>query len=201
MSQPFVVTSVVEGHGEVEAVPVLLRRIVQQIDPSRVTDIRRPMRVNRGRMLRPGEIERYVELAARHHGGLGAVLVLLDADDDCPAQLGTALCERARRRRPETPLSVVVAVKEFEAWFLAAASSLAGKRGLPDVLAPPENPEEIRDAKGWLRARRTDGLAYAPTVDQPALAASFDLVTARAGASSFDKLYRDVERLLQETAK
>ena len=201
MSQPFVVTSVVEGHGEVEAVPVLLRRIVQQIDPSRVTDIRRPMRVNRGRMLRPGEIERYVELAARHHGGLGAVLVLLDADDDCAAQLGTALCERARRRRPETPLSVVVAVKEFEAWFLAAASSLAGKRGLPDVLAPPENPEEIRDAKGWLRARRTDGLAYAPTVDQPALAASFDLVTARAGASSFDKLYRDVERLLQETAK
>jgi hypothetical protein len=90
----------------------------------------------------------------------------------------------------------VLAVKEFEAWFLAAAPSLAGKRGLPDNLEPPADPEQIRDAKGWLQKRRTDRLAYAPTVDQPALAAVVDLAQVRARSSSFDKLWREVERLL-----
>ena len=199
ISTMFALASVVEGHGEVGALPVLLRRVVQAIEPVRQADIRRPIRVNRGTMLRPGQLERYVDLAALQTSGSGAVLVLLDEDDDCAAQLGPELLERARKHAPHVPLGVVVAVKEFEAWFLAAAESLAGRRGLPADLRPPARPEEVRDAKGWLQARRYDGLAYAPTVDQPALAASFDLEAARTGARSFDKLWREVARLMQET--
>lgn len=197
MSEPFVIASVVEGDGEVAAVPILLRRMVEQIQPGASVDIRRPMRVSRGRMLKVGELERYVELAARQVGSYGAVLVLLDADDDCPADLGPALLDRAKSQRPESTVAVVLAMKEFEAWFLAAACSLAGKRGLPGDLAPPHDPEQIRDAKGWLQARRTDRLAYGPTVDQPALAASFDLTLARANARSFDKLWREIEGWLR----
>lgn len=198
MTSLFGLASVVEGHGEVGALPILLRRVVEEIDPARASDIRRPIRVNRGTMLRQGQLERYVDLAARQLGGSGAVLVLLDEDDDCAATLGPQLNERARSHFPHVPLAVVVAVKEFEAWFLAAADSLAGRRGLPDDLRAPDEPERIRDAKGWLQARRIDGLAYAPTVDQPALAASFDLATARTRARSFDKLWREVARLMDE---
>jgi hypothetical protein len=192
---PSSLVPVVEGHGEVFAVPILIRRIVEMIDPERFVHVHRPIRVNRGTMLKAGELERYVDLARLQHEGDGAVLVLLDADDDCPADLGPKLLDRAQAVQPGA-VSVVAAMKEFEAWFLAAAESLAGRRGLSTDLAAPPDPEGVRDAKGWLQSRRTDGLAYSPTIDQPALTAVFDLEVARAKAPSLDKLCREIERLL-----
>jgi hypothetical protein len=200
MTRPFVVACVVEGYGEVEALPVLVRRIVESIAPDRWVDVRRPIRVNRGTMLKEGQLERYVELAARSGGQDAAVMVVVDADDDCAAEFGPELQERARSQRPDVPTSVVLAVAEFEAWFLAAAASLGGSRGLPAGLTAPPDAEGIRDAKGWLRSHRVDGLSYAPTVDQPALAARMSLAEARAGAPSFDKLWREIERLVKLTA-
>ncbi len=201
MTRPFVVASVVEGQGEAAALPVLLRRLVAEIDPDRPSQILPPVRVNRTKMTRPSEAEKYLGLAMAKLGDqLGAVLVLLDADDDCAATLGPELLRICRNIRPDVSVSVVLAVAEFEAWFLASADTLGGRRGLPADLEAPADPETIRDAKGWLRARRIDGLGYSPTVDQPALAALFDLATARARAASFDKLWRDVERLMNETA-
>lgn len=91
---------------------------------------------------------------------------------------------------------VVVCQRELEAWFLAAARSLRGKRGLPVDLEPPSSPEGLRDAKGWLSARMPGG--YSETVDQPALAAAMSLEEARATAS-FDKLWRDLVRILSAT--
>jgi hypothetical protein len=122
--------------------------------------------------------------------------VLLDADDDCPAELGPRLLERARDARPDNQVSVVLPKIEFEAWFIAAAPSLGGHWALPDDLETPANPEAIRDAKGWIAARREDGHTYRPTIDQPVLASVFDLDLARKGAPSFDKFCRDVETLL-----
>jgi len=72
---------------------------------------------------------------------------MLDADDDCPATMGPELLKRARAAVPHTPVGLVLAKCEFEAWFLASAESLAGRRGLPDVLSPPANPESIRGQK------------------------------------------------------
>ena len=93
------------------------------------------------------------------------------------------------------PIAVVMARREFEAWFLAAAGSLGGRRGLPGDVAAPPNPEDIRGAKEWLSQRIPSG-AYSPAVDQASLAAVFDLELAR-GAPSFDKCYRDVVSLLE----
>lgn len=85
------------------------------------------------------------------------------------------------------------------AWFLAAAESLSGCRGLPNPLAPPEDPESIRGAKEWLdRQMRPHG--YEPTIDQAAFAARFDLAKARVCSPSFDKFCREVERLLRADA-
>jgi len=180
----------------VAAVPLLLRRIGHEIDDSRGLDIRKPLRVKRDKVVKPGELERYVELAARRAGPGGSVLVLLDADDDCPAELGRRLAKRAAEGRPGLVISVVLAKREFEAWFLASAVSLRNRRGLGADLDPPHAPEAIRDAKGWLQERRVDGFAYSPTTDQPALVAVMDLQLARANAPSLDKLWRDLERLM-----
>jgi hypothetical protein len=54
----------------------------------------------------------------------------------------------------------------------------------------------IRDAKGWIRDRMPQGRKYRETLDQPALAAVFDLNAARS-SDSFDKYYREVVRLIE----
>lgn len=90
---------------------------------------------------------------------------------------------------------MVVANREFEAWFLAAAVSLAGKRHLPPDLQPPPDPEAVHGAKEWLE-RRAAG-RYRETIDQVKLTAVMSLEQA-ALAPSFRKLRRDFESLVQE---
>ena len=187
---------VVEGHGDREAVPVLLRRIALCIDPAIDVQVEHPVRVPKSRLLKEGSLERAVEQAALGVGAAGAILVILDSDDDPPCTLGPELLARAKAARADMPVGVVLPRREFEAWFLAAARSLRGHRGLPEDLEPPQDPESIRGAKEWLSHRMgRDG--YSELLDQPALAAVFDMEAAR-GTGSFDKCYREIHRLLQE---
>ncbi len=148
--------AIVEGHGEVQAVPILIRRIAEAVSPGVVPEVSRPMRVKRSGLLKEGELERAIDLAARTVGADGRILVLLDADRDCPAELGPRILLRANAARNDRLIRVVLAKVEYEAWFLAAADSIAGLRGLREDATAPVDPESIRDAKGWLRphARR-----------------------------------------------
>ncbi len=187
------ISCIVEGHGESEALPILLRRLRDLIAPELLLEVRKPMRVPRANLAKEGDLKRYVELAAAQTDDDGGVLVLLDADNDLPCELGPRLLGFAQQVRPDRRIRVVAAEREFEAWFLAAAESLRGRRGLPADLTAPEDPEAIRDAKGWL-TQRLAGRSYRETIDQPALTAVFDIASARR-ARSFDKLYRDVESL------
>lgn len=182
---------IVEGHGEVEAFPIVVRRLLEQQGISDL-EIPRPFRLPKGKMRKPAELARAVELVARKTGPDGALLVLVDADDDCPARLGPQILEQVQGVRSDRPASVVVAKREFEAWLLGAADSLRGQRGLPSDLAAPESPESVRDAKGWLGAKMPTG--YSETVDQPALASVFDLQAAER-LPSFAKLKRDLIRI------
>jgi hypothetical protein len=137
-----------------------------------------------------------VAAAGNRVPGAGGILVLVDADDDCPGTEGPAWLARAQKARSDKPVAVVFAKREFEAWFLAGASSLAGKRGMSTNLAAPPSPEEERGAKQWLTKQMEGSRAYKETLDQPALADVLDLDQARAGSPSFDKLCREVERLI-----
>jgi hypothetical protein len=185
---------VVEGHGDVESVPILLRRCAVSWNPLIGFEAPKPVRIPRSKLLKPGELERGVELASYHAQG-GGVLVLIDADDDCPATLGPQLLARARTVTQFA--TVVLAKSEFESWFLAAAASVAGRRGLATGLAAPATPEDIRDAKGWLtRAMGDPHAAYSETLDQPALTAVFDLDAARVASASFDKFSREMNAFL-----
>ena len=188
---------IVEGRGDVAAVPVLIRRIAAECYPELAIDMPRPIRADRNQVVQPNELEQEVKLAAQKISGQGAIFIILDSDEDCPAELGPILLHRALQVCPNLPIAVVLAKHEFEAWFLAAAESLRGRRGLRNDLNSPDNPEAIRGAKEWLRQRMQSGRTYRETRDQPALTALFDLEQAR-NANSFDKCYRDIVRLLGE---
>ena len=75
------VASIVEGHGECEAVPILVRRIAQTLDPRLAPVVHPVIRVPGSKLVKQGEIERAIELAARKNAGQGGILVLLDCDD------------------------------------------------------------------------------------------------------------------------
>lgn len=189
------IASIVEGDGEVIALPILLRRLAASLSPYALPRILRPILVKRQGILKSGELERYVELAARRTGPGGAILILLDADRDCPASLGIDLLQRAKAARSDRRIRAVLAKAEYEAWFIAAVISIADHYGVD--AKPPPDPESIKDAKGWI-GRNVLHATYHPTLHQPKLTNAFDLHAARA-APSFDKLWRDVTSLLHDS--
>jgi len=193
------VAVIVEGHGEREAIPILVRRVAHAIDPQLVLDIQHPMRIPKSRMLSGDHYERALAMATARTGRRGVVLTILDADEDCAAVLGPALLHRGQEAVGDTLTLVVVVPREIEAWFLAAAASLRGRSGLPNALNPPEHPEAIRDAKGWLADQM--GGAYSSTVDQPSLMSQFDLDEAERLSPSFARCRARLAELLRRAAR
>ena len=163
------IVSIVEGKGEEEAVPILLRRIAERVTPSSSVDVPRPIRVKRQQIVKAGELERAVELAARRAGVNDGILILLDADTDCPADLSPSLLHRATGARKDRAIRVVLAKMEYEAWFLAAAASIAGQHGIDPSATPPRDAEAIRNAKGWLSKQMPPGRPY-PSDPSPTIA-------------------------------
>ena len=98
---------IVEGHGERHALPVLARRVGESLQPPAYWDVPPAIRVPRSKLLRQGELERSVRLARANvvnsKDGVGAVLVVVDADDDCAALLGPELLRRAVSAAGEVP--------------------------------------------------------------------------------------------------
>ncbi|WP_153111250.1 DUF4276 family protein [Propionivibrio limicola] len=182
------VAAIVEGDGEVASLPILLRRLNQWLTPERPTQVPAPIRVHRDRFLnREEEFRRHLLLAAAKCGEQGWILVLLDADDDCPAQLGQQILERARQVVPHRRISVVLANREYEAWLIAGARSLSGQRGFSFGEAEAIDAETPRDAKGWIK-KHMASRSYGETTDQPAFSSRVDLQQVFEGSRSFRKL-------------
>lgn len=188
---------IVEGSGEVEAVPVLLRRFIAQAG---MYDIRveRPIKIKRNRIIKVGELEKSAELAKRSFPEADSLVFIIDADDDCPKELGPALLNRLKTSAPHLNCSVTLVKSEFEAWFLASIESLRGQRGIRDEIEAPEFPEDVRDAKGWLTQAMSGNRAYLETDDQAALAELFDFNLAYSRSRSFRKFSKDVNQILEQ---
>jgi hypothetical protein len=192
---------IVGGHGEKQAVPILLRRIAERTDPGMRVDIVCTFRESEDKLRKPEQLERFVDLAARKLGDNGGLFILLDCDwpDACARRDAPALLERAHAIRPRLPIALVLACMEYEAWFIAAIKSLHGKHGLADDGERVQDPEEIRGAKGWLSRHMLKGNPYSETIHQPSFTRLFDMDGARR-ATSFDKCYRSIEWLLPRAA-
>ena len=193
---------IVEGHGEVAAVPILLRRFAHEVLATYEFNVLHPHRLPKGRMGVAPHLEKAVTLARLkldQCDGAHAVLIVRDADDDCPGQGAPELLARAARVAAPIPVSVVFAKSEYETWFLAAVRSLRDDRRIASDATAPPNPEAIRGAKEYLEQRcMIPRATYSPTVDQPALTDRFSFEEARQACPSFDKLWRDLERLFRQ---
>ena len=172
---------IVEGHAEVEAFPVLLRRLRDETK-AYIVEFLKPIRRRRSELVLEQPLRNAVRLALLKPE-CQAILVLFDGDDDCPAQLAPVVEGWAQDEAGTTPCAVVIAHREYEAWFLAT---------LP---APHPTPEGVRDAKGEL-AQRLEG-GYLPTVDQASMSATFDMSKAYPRCRSFRRLVKAFGELVE----
>jgi hypothetical protein len=177
---------IVEGHGEVSALPVLLRRLRDAAQTYEL-DVGRPIRRKRSQLVKKPLLQDAVKLALKQPQ-CRAIVILFDADDDCPKDLTARLQEWAAEAAGLVPCGVVMATREYEAWFLGAIESLQGRRGIRGDAAFPGDPEAVRDAKGKLEERMDAPCSYFETTDQPALSALFDMKVAFQRCRSFRKL-------------
>ena len=100
MSEPVRIDAgfIVEGHGDVDAVPVVFRRIVSLLYPSALVLIPTPFRIPKDKLKRSGELERTVEFVSRRLNRRGLILITVDTTTICLVFLDPN-CATGRRRR------------------------------------------------------------------------------------------------------
>lgn len=140
---PVVFATIVEGYGDVQAIPALISKAGLLFGESFYAP--KPIRVGEWKKFRrPGEMERYIELALSRQPD--RVLAILDLDDGCAVDEAQEFYDRALIVRGErgTAIDICFCVKEYEAWFLCCADHLfSTDSNLFDV----STGEEIRGAK------------------------------------------------------
>ena len=198
------VAVIVEGDGEVQAIRTLLWRIWTELLDGEYLEIPSPPgRVSRSKLIpynRPinkSELQRAISLAAAklrvgNPDESAMILVLLDSDLAPPCQLTPELLRVACENQKNIDIARVLAHKEYETWFVAAAESL---RKYLDFDTLPTNPEKSKSGKKWIEDHFR-GSKYSETVDQPSMSATMDLGVCRQNSTSFDKLCRELEKRL-----
>jgi hypothetical protein len=204
-----VLAVIVEGRGEVRAVPALLNRwivanelagLVRCIDQAICAGGVGRLKAAYDEKRHIG-IEHYMRSAMR--GNPDAVLIILDADDECLTRkrgdgLAQELLRRAKPLANGRPLGVVVADREFEAWFLAFLDHLWAE-GLLAVEKCPEvdaSPEAHRNCKS--RMNQWLGVKYEPTTHQRRLVTGLPVSAVPESAPrSYRKLIRELHRLAE----
>jgi hypothetical protein len=193
------VAVIVEGHGEVSAVPILFRRLWPLVGGQAI-EVLKPIRSKRNLLEKGTELRRAVALAIAKlknnpaSTDPAAVFILFDRDPspDLPCQIAPRVLGIARTAFANTDIACVLANIEYETWFVAAAESLTRYIRLRPGESVPSAPEVQRCGKHWVETRFS-GTKYAETQDQPAMTAAMDLSLARTRAPSFDKLWRELE--------
>lgn len=187
---------IVEGHGEVSAVPILVRRLGELMGLPFV-HVAAPIRRPRSKLVQESGLQQAIELAKIQPRCRG-ILLLLDADDDCPKTFAPALRTIAERTAQPLPCAVVLAKMEYEAWFLACITSLRGRRGISTTANYERDPEDVRDAKGAVEGMMGAGGKYLETSDQAALTALADWALAHQRSRSFRKMVKEARQLFVE---
>jgi Domain of unknown function (DUF4276) len=180
---------IVEGYGEMEAVPVLLRRL-RDVAQAYPVEVNQPIRRHRNEFFDEGLVRKAVRLAIKYDSHAILLVVDGDADGDCPKTQAPQILGWAQAEAAGRPCAVVMVYREYEAWFLASIESLRGRRGIREDADSHPHPEEPRGAKGQLEARMEEGRSYSPTADQPALSALFDMKPSYVNCRSFRHLVK-----------
>lgn len=198
MTAPRRIVCVVEGHGDVRALPLLATRVLRELlaitgahwvieadairhPRSRLVDESHP---SPKRPCELGMVGRAIDQALARDAA--AVLLVVDADDDCPAAWGRSLPIQAPSR--PVPIAGVMASREFESWLLAGHT--VHQRAAARAVDPERSP---RDAKKAL-SRLVRG--YTENTHQLEVTRTIDVRSAWENSASFDKLVRSIAKLV-----
>lgn len=182
------IVPIVEGQGEEAAVPELLRKLRNEAGLWNL-EVGRPIRQRRTQLVKKATLQAAVRIAAVR-ADCTAILVLFDADDDCPKECAPTLEAWAREAAGDKPCAVVIANREYEAWFLAGMEALRGRCRIRQEAVSHPDPESVRGAKEKIEEQMPPGASYSPPVDQVRLTAHLDCERAYRNCRSFRKLVK-----------
>ena len=192
------IVPVVEGAGDVAALPELLGRILRERfnRPDVIVAQGKTMVVNaNGRSTLENRLEKFIQYA-QYKPECDAILVLLDADDYCPVALAQGLLDRCERMGLNRPVEIVCAHRCYESWFLASLDTIKGQRGISDTAVLSQAAEDVSNPKQWLTDQMPPGQAYKETIHQASLSRSIDIGIAHKNSRSFRRLCHALGQLL-----
>lgn len=189
---------IVEGDGDAAALPELLVRIIQErygrFDVYVAQGKSKVVKANSRDKLE-SSLDKFL-LHAQKKPGCGAILILLDADTDCPVTLAQTLAERCAQIGSKYPVEIVCADRSYESWLLASLQTIVGMHGIPESSALSRSAEEVPNPKAWLSSQMPSGQTYKETTHQASLSRAIDLEMAHINSRSFRRLCHAVEQLL-----
>jgi Domain of unknown function (DUF4276) len=188
-----IIQPIVEGHGDIKAMPVLLRRICYELECCVGAMIAPPIRMHRSQMLKEECLRRSVRIACTYPG-CNLVMIFLDEDDDCAKDISDLLRPWIENEALCVQCEIVVIPREFETWFVMAINSLRGKRNISDDATATTDLYRRRDPKAIITGWMNGSNAYHETADQVALTTAMDLSVVRENCASFRRLIAKIER-------
>ena len=199
MMVPPRIISIVEGPGDKAAVPVLLRRVLWE-RLGRYDVLVSKAIAAKGKPNLTRKLTQFLRYAILE--GCEAILIVLDADRDCPRDLAFNLAQEAFQLNLDVPVAIACANHEYETWFICSLTDTNGqgirdRLGLADSVTAPGLVEEVSGAKAWLDSHMPRDRAYKETFDQEHLTYHIDLSRAHDRSRSFRRLCHAVDELVE----
>ena len=192
------IIAIVEGPGDKNAVPGLIRRILyERLERYDIAVSQSKVAHTKSKLV--AELEKFLGYAIAEN--CDAILVLVDADGECPLEESANLVERAEALNLAIPVAIVYANSEYETWFICSLSEENGegirvRLGIPESVIAPDNAESIRGAKEWLNGNMPRDLKYQETENQENLTYHIDMNLTHGNSRSFRRLCHAVEELV-----
>lgn len=194
----FTIVPVVEGDGDAAAFPELLVRILHEkynrYDVFVAQGKTKVVKAN-GKQNLEKKLDRFLR-HAQNKPECGAILILVDADINCPVTLAKQLSQRCDQIGTTCPVQIVCAHRSYETWFLASLNTIKGLHGIPNTADLSDDPEAVGNPKQWLSDQMPSGQAYKETIHQVSLSRVIDLDLAQQNSRSFRRLCHALELLL-----
>jgi hypothetical protein len=171
---------IVEGHGDVTSLPLLLRSISFHKGIYGFS-FPHPMRFGEfNAMMKREKFSNFVQYL-NDDDNIDAIIVACDADDVCPVHARQALLERisATVHGIKKPVAVLLFNREYEALLLSQIDIIAERTGLLEMSEENVNKildlsDKVRDAKGLLDSLIPD-FSYKEARDQEKFTAILDM--------------------------
>lgn len=190
------IVPIVEGHGEKDAVPLLVRRILYR-NQLWHWSVARPIQAGNLHKLKK-KLKEFVGYAQKVKDCAG-ILILLDLDDGCPAIAAADLAGQIRQIKPRCPVAIAFAHREYEAWFLSSIETIARNRpdSFPLNVKYEGDAESRRGVKEWLTHQMISGRRYKPVLDQAGFTNLMDIESAYRHSRSFRRFCHAIKELVQ----